>query len=91
MTIAAASLDKNTNWDKLALKMIQDGIKDRMRTLVADGEAAGSWLVQQNYTKGTDDQNNREHRQSRAGVARDVREAELNVLRVLQKTAIEMM
>jgi len=91
MAVAAASLDKNTDWDELALKLIQDGIKDRSQTLVDDGKAAESWLAQQNDANGIDDQNDREHRQFRAGVASDVREAELNVLRTLQKTVIEMM
>lgn len=89
MAMAAASLDKSTDWDEPALKLIEEGINDRIQTLVDDRKAAKLWLAQQNNANmGSEDQS-REHRQYRAGVANDVREAELLVLRTLQKTAIE--
>jgi len=91
MAMAAASLDKDADWDTLALKLMQDGMKDRCRTLVKDGKVAESWVARRNDAENSmDDPQGREHRQFRAGMARDAREAELNVLRVLQTTAHEM-
>ncbi|KAL9189652.1 hypothetical protein ACHAXT_009327 [Thalassiosira profunda] len=85
MAMAAASLDKSVDWDAQALALIREGIADRMTTLVDDGKAAEAWLARQNDVNGADDQS-REHRQFRAGVARDVREAELMVLDALRET-----
>lgn len=89
MAMAAASLDKSTDWDALALDLIKEGMKDRVQTLVNDGRAAEAWRAKQNDANGTKDGANREHRQFRVGVAGDVRDAELNVLVTLQKTVVE--
>ncbi|KAL7526286.1 hypothetical protein ACHAXR_001409 [Thalassiosira sp. AJA248-18] len=88
MAMAAASLDKHIDWDKQALNLIKEGMKDRLQTLVDDGKTADAWLSKQNGATGIDDVDN-QHRQFRAGVARDVRGVEMNVLNTLQKTAIE--
>jgi len=88
MAIAAASLDKDKDWDQPAIELLKEGVKDRLQTLVDDGKTAEDWLSKQNSATGIEDQN-RQHLQFRAGVAQDVREAELIVLNTLQKTANE--
>lgn len=89
MAMAAASIDKSTDWDALAIQMIRDGISDRLKTLSEDGKAADAWLSKRNDASGMDDRENRDHRQFRAGVARDVRESEMIMLRALQNVAKE--
>ena len=83
MAMAAASLDKHTNWDIPAMELIKEGINDRIQTLVTDGKSAEAWLVSQNEI----DQFGREHREYRADLSREARNAELLVLRTLEKTA----
>ena len=86
MTIAAASLDKSLDWDIPAMELINEGIKDRLQTLESDGKAANEWLATQNEAISMDAM----HREFRADVAKDVRNAELMVLRTLQITVTEM-
>ena len=88
MAKAAALLDKSIDWDNQALELIEVGIEDRLQTLVRDGRTAEEWLAKQKDSTGCGDMNS-QHRQFRAGVARDVRDAELAVLSTLTKTANE--
>lgn len=90
MARAAASADASAPCEALALELLRDGMRERRRTLTNDGATAEAWLVRQDATAGSEDQRGREHRQLRAGMARDVRESELLVLRALQKTAEAM-
>ncbi|KAL7548347.1 hypothetical protein ACHAWF_011633 [Thalassiosira exigua] len=87
MAMAAASLDQETDWDSLALDLIEKGISDRIQALIDGGSAAEVWINQQNDIRGAEDQA-RDHRTFRAGVARDVRESELNVLFALQQSVV---
>jgi hypothetical protein len=91
MAMAAASLDKDTDWDTTALELINEGIDDRIQTLVTDGKAADTWLAKQNDASGMSDQVAKEHRQLRTDMAKDVRYSELMVLQTLQKTATQML
>lgn len=88
MAMAAASLDKGKDWDEPAMELLNNSVKDRLRTLIDDGETATEWVTKRNSATGIDDEN-MQHQQFRAGVAHDVREAEFMVLRTLQKTASE--
>lgn len=88
MAMAAASLDKNKDWDKPAIELLKEGVKYRLQTLVDDGKTAEEWVAKRNRATGIDDQD-MQHLQFRTGVAQDVREAELIVLSTLQKTASE--
>jgi hypothetical protein len=74
MAIAAASIDKNVDWDIPALCLIRDGIDDRIQTLLQDGKDAELWLEKATSINSSDD------RYSRAYVSRNVRDAELRVL-----------
>jgi len=91
MAMAAASLDKDVDWDTPALELINEGINDRIQTLVSDGKATNTWLAKQNDASGMNDHVAKEHRQLRADMAKDVRHSELMVLQTLQKTATEML
>jgi hypothetical protein len=81
MAIAAASLDKETDWDEAALNLIRMGINDRIQTIQRDEKAANAWLTQ--FTDRVD-KNSLKHRQLRAAMATDVRKAELKVLYTLE-------
>lgn len=82
MTMAAASLDKDTDWDNAALELMRLGINDRIQTIERDRKAANAWLAQ--FTVGDRlDENSLQHRQFRAEMSSDIREAELNVLHTL--------
>ena len=79
---AAASLDKGTDLDNVALELMKLGIDDRIQTIKHDGKAANARLAQ--FTMGDRlDENSLQHRQSRAEMSSDIREAELNVLHTL--------
>lgn len=80
MAMAAGDSD----WDAPARKLIQEGISDRIQYLADDGTNAKAWLAKQNDATSMADGNG-EHRRLRADMAGDVREAELKVLRTLQK------
>ena len=80
MAIAAASLDSNTNWDEHALTLILEGIQDRIQTLIEGGKAADTWISGIEKVVGANDYNDYQHRQLRAGMAKDAREAEITVL-----------
>lgn len=82
MTMAAASLDKDIDWDNAAFELMKLGINDRIQTIERDGKAANTWLAQ--FTMGNRlDANSLQHRQFRAEMSSDIREAELNVLYTL--------
>eukprot|EP00986_Skeletonema_menzelii_P002473 scaffold670_cov136-Skeletonema_menzelii.AAC.7 len=81
MAMAAASLD-GTDWDEAAIKLMRLGINDRIQTINSDGKAASAWLAQSTTTNRLD-QINLQHRQFRADMSADIREAELNVLHTL--------
>jgi len=91
MAMAAASLDKDVDWDTPALELINEGINDRIQTLVTDGKAANTWLAKQNDASGMNDLVAKERRQLRADMAKDVRHSELMVLQTLKKTATRML
>jgi len=91
MAMAAASLDKDVDWNTSALELINEGINDRIQSLVTHGKAVDTWLAKQNDASGLNDQVAKEHRQLRADMAKDVRYSELMVLQTLQKTATEML
>eukprot|EP00985_Skeletonema_marinoi_P001878 scaffold761_cov114-Skeletonema_marinoi.AAC.9 len=80
--MAAASLDKGTDWDEAALKLIRLGINDRIQTIKGDGKAASTWLAQSTTVRRLDEIS-LQHRQFRADMSSDIREAELNVLHTL--------
>mmetsp|Transcript_16061 Transcript_16061/g.24877 ORF Transcript_16061/g.24877 Transcript_16061/m.24877 type:complete len:648 (+) Transcript_16061:166-2109(+) len=82
MAMAAASLDKGTDWDEAALKLIRLGINDRIQTIKGDGKAASTWLAQSTTVRRLDEIS-LQHRQFRADMSSDIREAELNVLHTL--------
>ena len=77
MAKVAASIDSTTDWDVPALDLMQFGIEERMGIILNHGREAEAWLEQIQSHEGL------EERQSRAGLARDVREAELRVLETL--------
>jgi hypothetical protein len=81
--------DNDSDVDLLAQDLIKEGIRDRIQNLDNFGAAAQTWLDQENAIKDMDDQS-RDHLQRRAGLARDVREAELIVLRTLQKAILKI-
>lgn len=83
MLTAAASLDGD-EWDILALDLMRKGIEDRTSTLLNDGKAADTWCASKNNMGDL-------HQQCRAGVARDVRDAELKVLRSLEHEILRML
>ncbi len=80
MAMAAGDSD----WDVYARKLMQEGISDRIQNLVGGGTNAKAWLAKQIDATGTTDRYG-EHLRFRADMAWDVREAELKVLRTLQK------
>jgi len=82
MAMAAASLDKGTDWDEAALKLIRLGINDRIQTIKGDGIAASTWLAKSTTVRRLDEIS-LQHRQFRADMSSDIREAELNVLHTL--------
>ena len=77
MAMAAASLDKNTDWDDAALELMRMGIIDRIKTIELDAKAANTWLSQSRAVTP-------QHRQFRAEMSIDIRKAELNVLHTLE-------
>mmetsp|Transcript_6309 Transcript_6309/g.9864 ORF Transcript_6309/g.9864 Transcript_6309/m.9864 type:complete len:670 (-) Transcript_6309:227-2236(-) len=82
ISIAAASTDKGTDWDKAAFQLMRLGIDDRIQTIERDGKSATAWLGQ--FTTGNrQDKDSIQHRQFRYEMSLEVREAELNVLRTL--------
>lgn len=82
MALAAASLDKDTDWDEAALNLMRLGINDRIQTITSDGKAASAWLTQ-STTANSMDEVSLQHRQFRADMSADIRDAELNVLRTI--------
>ncbi|KAK1746091.1 N-lysine methyltransferase [Skeletonema marinoi] len=82
MSSAAASLDKDNDWDEAAQTLMRVGINDRIQTIERDGKAANAWLGQIR-TGHRLDENSLQHRQFRYEMSSDIREAELNVLQTL--------
>ncbi|KAL3822600.1 hypothetical protein ACHAXA_006385 [Cyclostephanos tholiformis] len=80
MAVAA----RDSGWNAPARRLIMEGIIDRVKNLVDDGTNAKAWLAKQNDATGMAD-DSEEHRRFRADMARDLREAELKVLRALEK------
>ncbi|KAL3801462.1 hypothetical protein ACHAWO_002174 [Cyclotella atomus] len=78
MAKAAASIDPGIDWDGPALELIRSGIEERIRTIMDNGKEAEAWLERVTSQEGLKDL------QLRAGLARDVREAELRVLEKLK-------
>ena len=83
MAKAAASLDKTIDWDTQALQLIQSAIEERMDTILINGREAEVWLEQMSCSR-----EGEEERLARAGLARDVREAELRVLEALREEVL---
>jgi hypothetical protein len=79
-------VDNESDLNSQAIDLIKEGIKDRIHNLVEYGIAAEKWLAQDTSISTDLDDQSKEHRQYRAGVAMDVRESELIVLRTLQTT-----
>ena len=74
MAKAAASIDSTTVWDVPALDLIRSSIEERISNILNHGREAEAWLDQIQCQEGLAE------RQSRAGLAMDVRETELRVL-----------
>jgi len=84
----ATILDNASDVEMMAISLIKEGIRDRIQNLIEFGTIAEAWLAKQTTTTDMDDQS-REHLHCRAGVARNVREAELSVLRTLETAILE--
>jgi hypothetical protein len=84
----ATILDNESDVEMMATSLIKEGIRDRIQNLIEFGTIAEAWLARQTTTTDMDDQS-REHLHCRAGVARNVREAELSVLRTLETAILE--
>jgi hypothetical protein len=84
-SVAKTTCDNDADADLLAKELIKEGIRDRIQNLNSFGTAAQIWL---NAIKDMDGRS-RDHLQCRAGLARDVREAELIVLRTLQNAILK--
>jgi hypothetical protein len=84
----ATILDNESDVEMMATSLIKECIRDRIQNLIEFGTIAEAWLARQTTTTDMDDQS-REHLHCRAGVARNVREAELSVLRTLETAILE--
>lgn len=78
MARAAASIDPDRDWNGPAYQLLRSGIEERLQTIMDKGKEAEEWLEKVASQEGLKD------RQLRAGLARDVREAELRVLEKLR-------
>jgi hypothetical protein len=82
MVLAAARKDLDTDWDAEALKLMHEGITERIKCLKDAGEESEAWLkkVGVHYI---------EEREIRADMARDIRASEIEVLESLDAIVLE--